>query len=553
MSSVDKRTLCPFCSLFDPLIVRVPDSRSAYFTKDSIFRLDYPENPHYGLCPRGNYTIDLVENPKRAYYALKNGKIRRSAEILSDISKNIQWTGKTGAIIIDGSLTLEEAYLVTVLAKAIGTEIVALSPIEDELVTSYVSAAHFSRDSISEADFILTVGDPFESNPTIAHQILNSKYAKRGNTLCSIASYRTRTSTQATKVLGVKPGTEGACILAMHKALRNENFEPEASLCGVSPSDITDIVGRMKKAQKGFVIFSGVVGEMARLGETAFFASKLAAEAKFIFLPLTQARNSLGISGIFRSAKFKGHAELRNLIRSKRLNYVIGLGALPENYIPEEQIKQLDLIFVAHPFMPENENLYHYFVPSATVPEISGTALSPFGDILELKAIVAPPGDALSIKEILESILASLGEQSSIPQELPNLATTPPEKIPDINKYFESINGFAKKAYEYMLIYRPSRFQIGDGSLTNRIRWAKEMEQEPRLEVSPKVIEKYGKKLRIKSVNGISLELEAEAVEDLPDNLIVVSAGFATTRTLIPRFDEPESLGPVAVSIEGVK
>jgi anaerobic selenocysteine-containing dehydrogenase len=66
MSSVEEyRTKCTFCSVQDDVILKRKSTKNAFFGDNSLFKLYYDEKSGRGLCPRGNFTLELLNSPYR--------------------------------------------------------------------------------------------------------------------------------------------------------------------------------------------------------------------------------------------------------------------------------------------------------------------------------------------------------------------------------------------------------------------------------------------------------------------------------------------------------
>ncbi|MGB9561748.1 MAG: hypothetical protein ACPL6C_02940, partial [bacterium] len=378
MSSVDKQSYCPFCSLFDPLILKVPDPKAAYFTRNSLLKIDYPTEPNYGLCPRGNYSVYLIDDNKRAYSGFIGRRPASAFEVISyavEKLKDVQ--GKKGAILIDGGLSLDEAYLIVELAKLLKIGCVALNPVEDELIGRNVSFSHFERERILEGDFILIFGDPFESNPTIAKQILDAKFKSRLTRIIVVSSYPSKTSEHATGFIEILAGSDAIFALGLLKAVEGESFKKEAEICGVEVREIGAVVESLRNARKPFIILSAVCGQTFGIGELAGLLSKVAEKTETQILPLTQARNSIGISKIIDNATLKGNEYLRELMSKGELDYLISFGVNPSIVIPQETLQKLEFVVEANWFIPEPNDIKNYlFIPIATSLESKGIGIN---------------------------------------------------------------------------------------------------------------------------------------------------------------------------------
>ena len=59
------RTKCTFCSVQDDIILKRKSTKTAFFGDNSLFKLYYDDKSGRGLCPRGNFTLELLSSPYR--------------------------------------------------------------------------------------------------------------------------------------------------------------------------------------------------------------------------------------------------------------------------------------------------------------------------------------------------------------------------------------------------------------------------------------------------------------------------------------------------------
>ncbi|MEJ2567298.1 MAG: hypothetical protein P8Z50_00225, partial [candidate division WOR-3 bacterium] len=243
MSSVEEyRTKCTFCSVQDDIILKRKSSKSAFFEEDSFFKLYYDEKSDRGLCPRGNFALELLNSPYRLRNAELFGEdctIEKAIEGAVPELKRIIEKKNNIAILISGNHTLEEAYLARELSEALNSNLLGLFPLEDEALLSVKNK--FSFKNLSESDLVLTVGDVFSLSPTLAKPILDARNRKRGNRLISLDVLGGRVSLFS-EHFNVEPGYMSYVLSVLLDYLKDKNkLDPDKVLGKVTAEKIKEI------------------------------------------------------------------------------------------------------------------------------------------------------------------------------------------------------------------------------------------------------------------------------------------------------------------------
>jgi predicted molibdopterin-dependent oxidoreductase YjgC len=260
MSSVEEyRTKCTFCSVQDDIILKRKSTKAALFGDNSLFKLYYDEKSGRGLCPRGNFALELLNSPYRLRKAELFGEecsVKKAIKGAAPEIKRIIKKKNNIAILISGNHTLEEAYLAKTLSNNLNTELMGIFPFEDEALLSVKNK--FSFNSLSESDLVVSVGDVFSLSPTLAKPILDARNKKRGNRLLSLDIIKSRVSLFA-EHFNVEAGYMSYFLSVLLNYLEGKSkLKADEIVAGISGAKIKEMAEALINAENGQILFSNI-------------------------------------------------------------------------------------------------------------------------------------------------------------------------------------------------------------------------------------------------------------------------------------------------------
>jgi len=303
------------------------------------------------------------------------------------------------AILLDGSLTLEETAKAIALAKKLGTKLVAPLPAEDVAVAPFKNT--FSFNAVAEATTNLVIGDVFTLSPTITKLIHDAANIGRRNTMVSIDTVHGRTGWFAHPELVAPIGRVPMLLDSISAALGGKAVDelPIAEL-GVSAGDFGWAVDAIKSAQgKGIVIFAPG-WHFADPFAVASAAQRLAEIAGFGFAVLPIATNSRGIYRLL-AAEGLDIAGTYKALAAGKIDALLALDCDPVEALP--RLKLPKVFGLTGQLMTEGYRLATHFIPSKYMFEKTGRILGTEEDIIKLEGSLEGPG-VKSVGEILDWI-----------------------------------------------------------------------------------------------------------------------------------------------------
>jgi anaerobic selenocysteine-containing dehydrogenase len=528
MSSVEEyRTKCTFCSVQDDIILKRKSSKAAFFGNDSLFKLYYDEKSKRGLCPRGNFTLELLNSPYRLRKAEIFGEECSVEEAIKGALpelKRIIKKKNNVAILISGNHTLEEAYLAKTLSNELNTELFGLFPFEDEALLSIKN--NFSFKSLRESDLVLTVGDVFSLSPTLAKPILDARNKNRGNRLISLDIIKGRVSLFA-EHFNVKPSYMSYFLSILLSYLEGED-ELKKSEAGVSAEQIKEIAKALTNAENGQVLFSNIYGHFANPYSIACKLSIISeiTENKFAVIPIGQ--NSLAVGRIIGNFN---NDKIMDALKAKKIEGLIVLGGDPFEFIPGFKDIFGYLNFVLSTAFFKGSNSSECLIPSAFSFEKRGSVVSLEEKIVSLGEPVPPVGDAISDGDFISELLSNVTggktkAKVSIPKVLP-FRKEAGEKKP---------SSITNRKYPFVAIGIGLPFHHHRGELTRRVKW-NEQKNEPYVFINPDKAKELslGNEVEIETANGafvFKIEDCSNLPFDIPENIIAIPVHFPQSAQL---------------------
>ncbi len=552
MSSVNEyRTKCTFCSVQDDIVLKRGSDGAALFGKDSLFKLYYDGKSGRGLCPRGNFTCEILNSPYRLRQAELFGKVCSVDQAIEGCIpefRRIIEKKNNIAILISGNHTLEEAYLAKKLSEEMNTEYLGLFPFEDEALLSVKN--EFSFDDLREADLVLAVGDVFSLSPTLAKPILDARNKKRGNRLISLDIVGNRISLFS-RSFTIKPGYMLYFLSVLLSQLEGEKrLKLDKAKVGISDSQIEEIAGALKESKNGQIIFSniyghfnnpyGIVAKLSRISEIT--------ESKFAVVPIGQ--NSLGVGRIIGNFNNK---KIMDALKEKKLEGLIVLGGDPFDFIPDFENIFGYLNFVLSTYFFKGSGSPECFIPSVFSFEKQGSVVSLEEKVVNLGEGVTPVGDSISDGDFISKFLSKFTGKKV------KAGVTSAKPIPFMEeKNIKEPADLVNKKFPFTVIGIGLPFHHGSGEITKRMKWNQGKER-PYVFINPDKIKELSleKEITIETAGGSSV-FAIEDCSNLPfdvrGDVIAVPVHYSQSRKLfVANPDEDGIISPGAEKARIVK
>jgi anaerobic selenocysteine-containing dehydrogenase len=506
------RTKCTFCSIQDDVILKRKSTKAAFFGDNSLFKLYYDEKSGRGLCPRGNFTLELLSSPYRQRKAELFGEECSIEEAIKGTVPEIKRIIKKKnniAILISGNHTLEEAYLAKALAGELNTKLLGLFPFEDEALLSINNK--FSFNSLSESDVVVSVGDVFSLSPTLAKLILDARNKKRGNRLISLDITGGRVSLFADH-FNVEPGFMSYFLSVLLNYLEcRSKLKADEIIAGISSVKIKELAEALVNAENGQILFSNIYGHFTNPYSVVSKLSRISEITgnKFAVIPVGQ--NSLGVGRIIGDFNNK---KIIDALTEKKIEGLIVFGGNPFEFIPNFKDIFEYLNFVLSTAFFKGLNSSECIIPSAFSFEKKGSFISLEEKIVNLGEPVPSVGDIVSDGDFISSFLYHLTGKGtkarvSVPKVLPFGRETDNKKPSSITD----------KKYPFTAVGIGLPFHHDRGEITRRVKW-NEGKNEPYVFINPDIVKELslGDKVKIETSNGSSF-FKVEDCGNLPFNI----------------------------------
>lgn len=550
MSSIEEyRTKCPFCSVQDDVILKREKTDTALFTGENIFGLYYDKKTDRGLCPRGNFTRELISSPHRLRDVLVGGKARGFEKSIKDCSKKLKKIKKEKnkiGILIGGNHTLEEAYLAKELANQLNTELVGLFPLEDEALLSIKN--DFSFDDLKASDCIMAVGDIFSNSPTLSKLILDARNRERENHLLYLDTVGGRVGPFAESFYP-GPGYMNYFLSLMLNYLEGKKSEVGKTEIGLDEGDFDSILSALKNSKEGWILFSNIFGHFRKPHETVYLLEELAQKTENHFAVVPIGQNSLGVG---RVAGEFNNEKIINGLREGELKGLITLGALPREIIPDydSHSKNLD-ISICSTFFRDGEFSGFRF-PTRLSFEKEGSLISLEEEIVTSGDSVPPVGGTLSDGETITHLIKEISGKS-VKAEVKSIKPLPSKNIEKIGA-----PGIKEdEEFPYVLVGIGLPYHHGEGEITRKMEWNMERGW-AELYMNPGTYRETGNPEKVKVTTPFSSgEFVVGNVNNLPaeipEGVVVLPVHYPEVRKLFsPEIDAYGmfSPGPVKARLE---
>jgi anaerobic selenocysteine-containing dehydrogenase len=530
MSLVEEyRTKCTFCSVQDDIILKRESSKAALFGEDSLFKLYYDKKSKRGLCPRGNFTLELLNSPYRLKQAELFGRVCSVDEAIKGSVPELKRIIKKKnniAILISGNHTLEEAYLAKTLSEEFNTEFLGLFPFEDEALLSIKN--EFSFNDLSESDLVMTVGDVFSLSPTLAKPILDARNKKRGNRLLSLDIVKGRVSLFS-ECFTVKPGYMSYFLSVLLNYLEGkDDLKLEKTGTGISTREMREIVEALKKSKNGQILFSNIYGHFTNPYTIVSKLSRISQITgnKFAVVPLGQ--NSLGVGRIVGGFNNK---KIIDALKSKKIEGFIVLGGDPFEFIPNFEEIFGYLNFVLSTVYFKGQNSAECIIPSTFSFEKNGSVVSLEEKVVNLGEAISPVGNAVSDGDFVSKLLSSItGIKARAKVSSPKVLSF--MKGSDSKKP----SSLTDKKFPFTAIGIGVPFHHDKGEITRKIKW-NEQNKMPYVFINPEKIRELSLEgeVTIETANSSSVFKVGDCSDlpfDIPEDVIAVPVHYPQSRKL---------------------
>jgi len=362
-------------------LTETPRSEAAVFGRKSIPAIEFDPDVSRGLCARGNYCQELISHKDRVFRAKIGTSFFSANKVARELSEAmLSGSCKRVAILLDGSLTLEETEKALALADKLGTKLVAPLPAEDMAIAPFKNK--FSFDAISKATTNVVVGDAFTLCPTIARLLHDARSLGRRNTMVAIDTVPGRTGWFAHPELIAPVGKVPMLLDAISSIISGGSIdELPLSELGVNAGDLSWAVDAIKSASgNGNIIFTPgwhFVDPFA----VAAAAQRLAEIANIGFAAIPIATNSRGIYRLLAAAKCD-IAGTYAAIRSGEIDALLAFDCDPTEALPGIEIPKI--FGLTGQLHTTGYDIATHFIPSTYLFEKKGRILGTEEDIIKL-------------------------------------------------------------------------------------------------------------------------------------------------------------------------
>jgi anaerobic selenocysteine-containing dehydrogenase len=405
-----KKATCLFCSLGCSALVPVGQRAvtGLYYDKDHLVNRG-------SLCPRGNYILELLYDPRRLFRPTIKGQESGWQEALQFVQNKFkEFDPKTSALGISLNALTEEIHLAAKLAKALGVQLELIgeaSDLEALKAARWESQAKeaSTASDFSEFDTLLIVGDVLARSPVLSRKVNQVKFGARGNQVIVIDPNRTTTAWFATRHLKVAPTLEVLLLAGMLSVIAPEKIKIDldevAVKTGIRKNDIEAAAKALAASKSACVI--AVPGENKQKNDLLVHLSKLLAETDPNHRYLVQycAGNALGAAPY-----------LPRSIEAKEWEALVVLGEVPAKHITN----RLKFLAVASLFEDEAVRSAQAGLPASAYLESSGTVTLSGGRTESLEPVLPPPGTK-SYGEMLSFWLNQDLDLAQIREEMKNI------------------------------------------------------------------------------------------------------------------------------------
>jgi len=544
------KRICTFCPMNDTFFIE-RGTISAQFSGKELISTEYDPDGR-GLCARGNFITELIRSPERVRFPILDSREASWEKAREVLQKALSSSERIG-IITDGSITLEQAYILGELAESTGAKL-SLSDTSDWLAGMFARTRGTHLEDIEKTSFLLVVGDILSEHPTIGRHILKSRYGSRGADTCVVDSVPSRTSWfSRTGNIHLKPGREAEFIAMLAKLAGVEEYNDIdisllAERCGVTPDVAKCILTRFKDTEGSILIISHTEGHTENIPLLYEAGYKLTEKLDKGFLPLTTYSNSVGIVRMIKN--LVPISEMISCIEQGEIDTLICINCCAFCQLPAATtvLDKLTNRILISPIKPAENGNYNIVLPTGFIFESNGSYLTISGDILPFPDEFSPVNGIPTLESLLLDISKLIGKEISIPDA---------EKIKETLDSFKPMEKAEfltdSKETDTLLtaVAKALPTHLGAGFLTRRTEYNKNYFPTPLIEISKQKANELGAKdgetALVTSDYGTAC-FTVKTVSDMPENVVSLPVHYRETATIFGR-GLNKSVGPVLVSI----
>jgi len=466
-----RKNICLFCSLGCGLIVEVERDEAVSLEYDTACPVNRGK-----LCAKGNYILELINHPLRLNVPRNNGTPLRWEQAAAEIADAVSGARakKAAGVVLSGDASCEDVAFATAFASnclANGNLAISFPTNDDKVVTALAGTCagvpRATLDDVGQSACTIAVGDPFARCPVIAGRMLSARNAARSNSLNVVSREKNMTSRFAAIHLN---GSERQMMLELVAAVlearggAKEGWQKPLAE-GVDPHpDARRLAKSFVESEQSVVVVSADDPVVAQLANALV---KAAGDTKRLYA-LYDYGNARDIMEIFA-----GGVSTEDVINSAgrgEIDLLLVLGADVVASYPDLDVNgalsKVKTLVAGAPFPNKTTAIAGIVLPTALWVERDGT----FNGGAR-RAVVEPPGAALSYGDALKAVGKATGVELRAPAPTKALVEEPLDK----SKAATIASAAREAAVRPPVESTAARF--ADGSLTERVSWIKMAER----------------------------------------------------------------------------
>jgi len=562
-----RKARCLLCSLVCPVAFDVSGSEGAgqvlteYVADDALTR--------GRLCFRGHYLADMATHPFRLTAAeLRGGRKQQAGvpvsidEVVASLSSRLQRAGKAAAILVDGNLPTEDIAAALRLAhEVVETDLASVYlPESDAAMLRGIRAGTpiLRFEDVPACDLFLAVGDAFATHPVVSRPLLEKRAARKAK-LFGMDCMPNSVAGFAEAFLCVKPGGEAAALAALCKMMKpgvsvgsawadDRSAAELAETAGTTESALRPVAEALSKAEQPAILLDPVSGRMTHVAESAAVASILCEVSGARLMPMFRYGNTVGAARAAAGLGAVPLAETVSAVLAGKVAVLFSIGLDPLcGLAPEDAVNlrgRVSTFAVASAFPNRSTEGADVVLPLAVAFEEAGSVLDPAGSPIDLKPLMAPPGGAMTAREICARLAAAAG--ASLTQEEP----------PRTEVFMGRVDGPLEVADTpsdgIRLVARADTTDFDLGSVSRLLAWPRVLEPIPELLMNASDVKTRGLTPRtnvLVRASGAEAHARLQVAENVPEGMAAVSAAFEETRPLFGRGADGIELTPSEAEI----
>lgn len=576
MKNTLQQSRCLNCSLLCPIAISLGADGKAipeYVTGDSAATGGR-------LCFRGHYVSELINHPRRFSSAwVRNGSVAET-DLESALDATVAALREAArdhsvAVLVDGNFPCEEIVrAVTFVKDCLGCDAVAVyvPPTDEGLLKGYASVDGTGCDAaaLEQVSTVLAVGDVFSTHPVLAKPILDAvKQTKQGK-LLAIDSMVGRTMRHAAKRYLIRPDGEAAALGAIACAAAGSatplvgndvSLDDLASRAGLDAAAVQEIASDLQGASGAAVALSIGAGRTTQAPACAAGAAVLQGACRTKTLLLCTYGNA---AGALAASAASGALPLGTWLRrlsEKPAKVVLAIGTdlvgMSPDSVSQAVFGKAQTVISAASMPGATSARADIVLPLAAPWETDGSVMTPAGERIEVRGLVAPPGGAMTLTQLLDELGQRIDGTARSGTAADNTHIDP--LATNLDKPVIALDDDDSPQGTLSMISRTGHFDLHQGSTSRQLEWTRLMESEPYVLISPQDASALGVRsgdaVRMSTPGGVTT-LSARIDDSVAAGTLAATAGLPDTRNLFPwrvRPDELIDIGPATVGIEVVR